>query len=402
MYSKLTDIAANDIEHIIENEESIDKAIEKMDKIEKKIRFKAFGKTKSKRIKKINTDKVIDDEELLKKQNDLIEKNIMEIINGNQNKVTNIFRMRKKIMGKNMIGASTIQDHVNNELMVTKEDIKTAILNYCKDNLKKNEYNDNSLDYFTDRNKKVVEILDNMNDDYDITFENFLNILKKFEKKDTKTYDFLIKAGSMYKFAFYKLCERIIKKEQIPTNFNLTMLHMIWKGKGQMNVLKNQRFLHMKNVLFRTVDALNIGIMKQKIVDGCSKFQIGSIPEHSSDEHLIVIKNILANLEIRDMGFIFLSADIISFFDKEEVEDCIISLNKLNVNRKAIRIWSKMSDNTLIKVRTSVGETGTCQIGKVVAQGTTSAAIISAANLDVSLNELFNNKFEVIKYGNKR
>ena len=137
---------------------------------------------------------------------------------------------------------------------------------------------------------------------------------------------------------------------------------MIWKGKGQMNVLKNQRFLHMKNVLFRTVDALNIRIMKQKIVDGCSKFQIGSIPEHSSDEHLIVIKNILANLEIRDMGFIFLSADIISFFDKEEVEDCIISLNKLNVNRKAIRIWSKMSDNTLIKVRTSVSETRTCKI----------------------------------------
>ena len=106
-----------------------------------------------------------------------------------------------------------------------------------------------------------------------------------------------------------------------------------------MNVLKNQRFLHMKNVLFRTVDALNIGIMKRKIVDNYSKFQIGSIPEHSSDEHLIVIKNILANLEIRDMGFIFLSADIISFFDKEEVEDCIISLNKLNVNRKAIQIW---------------------------------------------------------------
>ena len=79
--------------------------------------------------------------------------------------------------------------------------------------------------------------------------------------------------------------------------------------------------------------------MKLKNVDGCSKFQKGSIPEHSSDKHLIVIKNILAYLEIRDMGFIFLSADIISFFDKEEVEDCIISLNKLNVNRKAIRIW---------------------------------------------------------------
>ena len=59
-----------------------------------------------------------------------------------------------------MIGASAIKDHVNNELMVTKEDIKTARLNYCKDNLKKNEYNDNLLDYFTDRNKKVVEILD--------------------------------------------------------------------------------------------------------------------------------------------------------------------------------------------------------------------------------------------------
>ena len=53
----------------------------------------------------------------------------------------------------------------------------------------------------------------------------------------------------------------------------------------------------MKSVLYRTVDALNTLNMKTKINEGVSKFQIGSIPEHSCDDHLIVLKTLMAKTE---------------------------------------------------------------------------------------------------------
>ena len=53
-------------------------------------------------------------------------------------------------------------------------------------------------------------------DTLEVDIEDFKDILKKFSSKNMQTYDFLIKAGPQYKMAMYKLCKRIIGKEDIP------------------------------------------------------------------------------------------------------------------------------------------------------------------------------------------
>ena len=97
--------------------------------------------------------------------------------------------------------------------------------------------------------------------------DDFNEVLKKFSIKNTKTYDFLLKAGDKYKKDMFKLCKRVIENEEIPDNFRKTTLYMIWKSKGPMNILKNNRFLHMKSVMARTVDAIVVGEMKETIVN---------------------------------------------------------------------------------------------------------------------------------------
>ena len=72
----------------------------------------------------------------------------------------------------------------------------------------------------------------------------------------------------------------------------------------------HQRFLHMKGVLYRTVDAINTLKMKEDLANNVSKFQIGSIPEHACEEHVLTIKTILANKELINEGLIFFRADI--------------------------------------------------------------------------------------------
>ena len=89
-----------------------------------------------------------------------------------------------------------------------------------------------------------------------MTWKKFTEVLEKFKKKDTKTYDFLIKSGEKYQKAIFKLCQRVIDNEEVPDSFRKTVLVMIWKRKGSMDILRNNRFLHMKDVLARSVDAM--------------------------------------------------------------------------------------------------------------------------------------------------
>ena len=76
-----------------------------------------------------------------------------------------------------------------------------------------------------------------------------------------------------------------------------------------MDVLKNNRFLHMKCVLARTVDVLVVEKMKEPLIQSATIYQIGGLPGHSINEHLITLKTILHWAEFKNTGIIFLIMD---------------------------------------------------------------------------------------------
>ena len=167
------------------------------------------------------------------------------------------------------------------------------------------------------RKENQLEKMNNYDDEDELEVEedDFNEVLKKFSIKNTKTYDFLLKAGDKYKKVTFKLCKRVIENEEIPDNFRKTTLYMIWKLKGPMNILKNNRFLHMKSVMARTVDAIVVGKMKETIVSSSSIYQVGGLPGHSINEHLLTLKTNMALKEENGEGLIFLVIDFVSFFD---------------------------------------------------------------------------------------
>ena len=62
----------------------------------------------------------------------------------------------------------------------------------------------------------------------------------------------------------------------------------------------NQRFIHTKEDIPKAFEQIVINKAKPKIVQNCSKFQIGSIPGHQPAEHLFVIKSIIALYQEQD------------------------------------------------------------------------------------------------------
>ena len=140
---------------------------------------------------------------------------------------------------------------------------------------------------------------------FEIERKDFDEVIKKFESKTTKSYDFLLKSGEKYKQAMFKLCKKMIESEEFPESFKKTLLYMIWGKKGPAEVLKKSRFIHMKEgFLARTCEALAVGKMKDCILKSSSKYQVGGQPGHSPEEHIFSSKSIWAMVEKEDEAII--------------------------------------------------------------------------------------------------
>ena len=139
----------------------------------------------------------------------------------------------------------------------------------------------------------------------------------------------------------------MIDIEEFPTQFRKTLLNMIWKQKGPAEVLKNNRFIHLKeHYLPRTVEAMVVNKMKDDILSKSTVYQVGGQPGHSTDEHIFAIKSLMEMMVMSDRGMIFMLVDIISFFDRENIYDVMATLYEMGVNRKAARLWFKLNKGT--------------------------------------------------------
>ena len=174
----------------------------------------------------------------------------------------------------------------------------------------------------------------------DISIENFEDVISRFKAKPTKTYEFIVKAGKEYQNVIFRLCKRIIEDEDIPRSFNLTILHMLWKMKGAANILANNRFLHIKSWVPRACEALVVDKMKCKILEH-SNIKISNRRPARIFSQRACFCHHKYNIERRKDGkqIIFKAADIIKFFDKEDIVYVIGELYNIEMNQKLCRLW---------------------------------------------------------------
>ena len=108
----------------------------KVNKMEDKVKFKAFGKTKpryKKAFEKAATPKDNDEDQakaIMKKQSEKLEAEITKIRSLKQGRTTNVFKMREAITGKKKAKqeAHAILDEETDELVVSNCEIKKVTL----------------------------------------------------------------------------------------------------------------------------------------------------------------------------------------------------------------------------------------------------------------------------------
>ena len=237
----------------------------------------------------------LDDEvsvkELMRKQYNTMEAEINKLKEGKFGRVTNIFKMKDIVAGakKRPQEAHAVLDVEKRDLVVSTEEIKKVTLRHIMNT------------FICVAPHEDVELLVTMvNDDkrmleadkeeLDITEDDFDEPLGKLEKKNKRSYDFLLKAGKSFKIVVFKLCRRLMQAEIFPERFFETVLYQLWKKKFPKENLGNHRLIHIKDWLPKCCEALVVMKMKDAILQAGSKYQIGGISNHGVEEHLIVVK----------------------------------------------------------------------------------------------------------------
>ena len=189
----------------------------------------------------------------------------------------------------------------------------------------------------------------------------------------------------------YKFCLEMIQKETFPRSFKDTTLHMIFKGgKGKRHNLSDNRFVHCKPWWPRLIEGLTVEEgLKQPLIEGSSVYQIGGQPGHRAEEHVFVLKSLIARQRAQGKALIIQPSDIRKYFDKEMIEDVFLTSLKRGANPKSIRIWYKLNEGTRIQVKTGVGTSQYTEVGAIVGQGTIGGALGSQAVLDNGVSEYF-------------
>ena len=312
-----------------------------------------------------------------------------------------VFNIKDKVNGskKGAQEVTTMKDPITQKLLTKKKDIREASLDYC-------------VQLLTNRNPKPgfeedVQVKDIIHEirmkeeivgDVEYTEELSEKSLEELKKNKDK-YAFILRGGESLKKSLFNLFSLIWSTEEKPEQWRKTEIIQLYKGKGERNEFGNQRNIHTKSDIPKFFGHSVMYLAKEHMLNNMSKFQIGTKRGHRAQEHLFTLKSIISLYLSHDLPVLVQLYDISKLFDRESLRDGMNSIYNCGIQGKLYRLIYNMNKDTKITVRTAVGVTEEKETGENIGQGTLEGAIISAANIDYSVNRFFSESKDELSYG---
>ena len=407
---KLNEIAASE-------EDKSEILMKQIDKEMRNAKFQAFGKVKEKKnIKKVNhidllqkekiqifeNKKVLSDCDVRQKVTE-VEKKLSSALIAQQKddfvaslkdlrnekvvkgKAAAVFKLKADVIGSKVHEQepTSLIDFATNTEVSSCHEIKRVSLEYCK-NLLKNRKPSSGFEEELALKQFVHEMRmkENICNDIEVlTLEMFEESYSLLKKKPGDKYKFIMNGGASVKAALFKVCQSVWKSEEMPKAWEKTTLIQLYKGKGATNDLNNMRYIHIKDEFPKFFGHLVVNSSKEIIMKNLSKYQIATKPGHRAQEHIFVLKSVIALYSKCNKSVILQAWDLSKFFDREVLVDCMNELYRKGITGKLYRLIYALNKNTRFSVQTPVGMTEEADRGEGLGQGTGEGAIISALNL---------------------
>ena len=95
---------------------------------------------------------------------------------------------------------------------------------------------------------------------------------------------------------------------------------------------------------------------------------------------------------------IFTSFDLASFYDVEQLKDCMFEVYNCQVKGKIYRLIYNMNKDVKIKIKTPVGVSDSAELHDIVCQGTIESGVISSVNIGRGIDVTFEDSDGEVMY----
>ena len=189
--------------------------------------------------------------------------------------------------------------------------------------------------------------------------------------------------------ALFKLYKTVWDEEREPNAWRNTKVIQIYKSANNKSDLDSIRHIHTKEDIVKVFQHLVTNEVKPIIEQNTSPFQIGAMPGHRSEEHLLTLKSVVSLVENNGEAVAIQLLDLVKYFDSEILVDVLGELYKGNIRGKLYRLLYEMNRKTRITVKTAVGESKPRETEENVSQGSVDGAVISSSSLAKGVEDFF-------------
>ena len=333
----------------IENEPNIDDVHYAFVKVFRKAKHLSYGKrtVTASKIKRINDDLVW--------RSRLADLDKLQKMFQDDKEINQVYKTRKSILaGQRDKQNVVIEVEETEEVLEDLEDVLDHILTYNVKNMEKVEPSKQAEEIM--RRKAIV--IDMMLEDSNIKefpevipWKVYLKVMTKIHRQKKACFRDIIKAGRNFKFALYRLLNRMYAREEFPRVSAVTYLTKIWKKKGSQARLKNNRFIHGKEPISKIWEKCIVEMVASHLDAATPQLQAGSRKGRSTRDQLMKVIVMQKYFECRSRPLPILLVDVQACFDKMVLDDVIYDTIESGADLRATRALRKFSNTTIIKLK---------------------------------------------------
>ena len=326
-----------------------------------------------------------------------------------KNAISNeIWKVRKSAV-KKVEPKMAVKDE-EGKIITTKQGIHERYEHYFKDLLKsRNIHNE-----FREQAKLIEETFQiNMQiSKYDseavnqpFTMQEFINMSKQLKNNKSPGQDEipneLIKnAGINLKENLLNMINYFYMNEEIPTDLMKINIKTLFKGKGDISDLQNQRGLFLSSNILKSYEKMILNRADDKIEKSFSEYQAGGRSSRSIQEQLFILRSIMEYENYKNQNIYVQFMDLRKAFDKMVLKNIMNNLWEIGIRGRIWRNIYNINKSAILTINTPFGSTNAIEVEEIVKQGSVLASKLAALHTD-SVNNMFKTTKIGYYYGEK-
>ena len=201
--------------------------------------------------------------------------------------------------------------------------------------------------------------------------------------------EIFIHGGNELKEFFVGVVNKIKNQQVIPAQWMKIQITTIYKRKGSLKKLVNQRGIFLTSVICKVFERLIMGRIDEYI-NNISMWQAGSRKNRSTTDQTFLLRGAINRSTYLNKPLFLTFYDFRQCFDKMWLQDALLSLWNLGIKDDMLKLISILNEYSEAVVKTPLGKTESFVLGPNAKQGTVLGPILSSSSVAECCYEIQN------------